>query len=94
MNYSIQWSPTATNEFADLLSYLDNNYGTEIALSFLERTEKIVRNLEQFPLLHPLSDKFPGIRKAVINKQSSLLYRVKNNIVHIMHIWDNRQGYI
>jgi plasmid stabilization system protein ParE len=90
--FKVQWSERAKSELADLLTYLDRNYGVDIALKVLEKTEQLTESLCNFPLAFPISEKFPGIRKAVITKQSSLLYVVKANTVRILHIWDNRQA--
>jgi plasmid stabilization system protein ParE len=89
--FKVQWSERAKSEFADLLTYLDKSYGADVALRVLEKTEQLTDSLCNFPLAFPISDKFSGVRKAVITKQSSLLYVVRSNTVRILHIWDNRQ---
>jgi plasmid stabilization system protein ParE len=89
--YTLIWSPKAREEYAILLSYLREWYGTEVALRFLEQTEKIAENITIFPYSYPVSDKVISLRKAVITKQSSFFYRILDKKVEIVHFWDNRQ---
>lgn len=89
--YNLIWSPKAKEEYATLLIYIREWYGTDAALRFLGQTEKIIESIVRFPYAYPASDKVPGLRKAVITKQSSLFYRITNSQIELLHFWDNRQ---
>ena len=89
--YKLIWSPKSKSEYANLLQYIEKLYGTDAALDFLDQVERIVESISVFPYAFPISDKVPSFRKAVINRQTSLFYRVNNQAVEIVHFWDNRQ---
>jgi plasmid stabilization system protein ParE len=93
MSYTIVWSPIAKDEYAQLLIYIESNFGVEAALEMLDRTNSIIDAISTFPNSFPASETKPSIRKAVITKQTSLLYRVGNNQIQLLHFWDNRRGY-
>jgi plasmid stabilization system protein ParE len=86
------WSPSAKDEFADLLAYIEFNFGTNAALKMLDKTEEMLESIAQFPLAYPASEVRPDIRKAVITAQTSLLYRIVQQEIQVLHFWDNRQN--
>ena len=91
MSRQVIWAPAAQDEFAKILEYIDENWGTGSALEILDKTESVIEQISHFPNLFPPSQK-KGVRLAVINKQTSLIYRVGKNQIEILHFWDNRQN--
>jgi plasmid stabilization system protein ParE len=89
--YKLVWSPNAKEEYAQLLKYIEQWYGTNAALHFLEQVDKIIGSIEIFPYAFPTSHKVPNFRKAVITKQASIFYKINNKTIEILHFWDNRQ---
>lgn len=90
MSFSIIWSPAARDDYAQLLEYVEEKFGLEAALSLLDKTEKVIDGIAVFPEMYPPSAR-RNIRKAVISKHSSLIYRIEENQAQILHVWDNRQ---
>lgn len=91
MIYPVTWSPEASDEYAELLKYIEEKWGIDSALNLLNDTDRIVDLLSSFPNMYPSSKK-RGIRIAVINKHTSLIYRTKNNKIELLHFWDNRRN--
>lgn len=91
MKYGILWSPSAKEEYAELLSYVEAIFGLEAALTLLDKTDMIIEAIATFPESFPASPSRPTIRKAVITKQTSLLYRIEGDQVELIHFWDNRR---
>lgn len=91
MNLPIIWAPSARDEYAVLLNYVEGNFGLDAALELLDATEKLLEGIAAFPGMFPASDKRKDIRKAVVSKQTSLLYRISQDQIQILHVWDNRQ---
>lgn len=87
----IQWSSYAKEEYAQILKYIESEYGLDSALKFMDSTDKILDTIALFPGTFPISE-FEQIRKATISKQTSLFYRIKTNNVDLLHFWDNRQS--
>lgn len=92
MSLLIKWSPVSKDEFADLLNYVETQFGLDAALKLLDKTEMVLDGISEQPELYPASDKFPAIRKAVITKQTSLLYRITGMEIQLLHFWDNRRN--
>ncbi len=92
MSWVVVWAPSAKEEFADLLGYIEAYYGTDAALIVMDKVEETVEIIRLFPNAYPSSRQQPGIRKAVITKQTSLFYRVLETQIQLLHLWDNRQN--
>ncbi len=92
MSHPIKWSPATKDEFAELLNYVETSFGLDAALKLLDTTEKVLDGISEHPMLYPVSKKSPSICKAVITKQTSLLYRITANEIQLLHFWDNRRN--
>ena len=91
MSLPVIWSATARSDYADLLKYVEKNYGIDAALKILDKVEELVEAIETFPQGFPESKEKPNFRKAVITKQTSLIYRVSDLDVLLLYFWDNRR---
>ncbi|MCB9302901.1 MAG: type II toxin-antitoxin system RelE/ParE family toxin [Lewinellaceae bacterium] len=91
MSLPIIWAPSAKDEYAALLEYVEGNFGLDAALELLDTTEKLLEGIAAFPGMFPASEKRKDIRKAVVSRQTSLLYRIFQDQIQILHVWDNRQ---
>lgn len=87
----IIWSPLAEEDFANILQYLDNNWGSKVALHFVNLTDNFTRQIAIHPALFPLIDNQNSIRKCVITKHNSLYYREEKDQIQILRIYDTRQ---
>ncbi len=92
MSLPVVWSPSAKEEFAGLLAYIESEFGTDAALNFLDATEAIITRIATFPVAFPSSDLRPDLHKAVIVAQTSLIYRVTETQIQLLYFWDNRQA--
>ena len=90
MNFRIFWTDFAKEDYANILTFLQNEFGVDTALKFLDKTEKTVEQIETFPLSFPISDINPRVRKAVLNKNTSLIYRVNSDEIELLFFGDNR----
>jgi plasmid stabilization system protein ParE len=92
VNLPVVWSPAAKEEYAELLAFIESHFGTDAALAMLDKTDAVVEIITAFPMAYPASSMRPDIRKAVISEQTSLLYRISDTQVQLLHFWDNRQN--
>jgi plasmid stabilization system protein ParE len=92
MSLPVVWSPTAQDEYAEILKFLDAEFGVSSALKMLEKTEEIVQHISNFPRAFPQSILRPDLRRAVVTPQISLFYRIADTQVQVLHFWDNRQN--
>ena len=92
MNRTVIWSPASEEEYAEILIYIEDHFGLDAALKFLDKTDSVIKKLSLLPSMFPASLKRKDIRKAVITKHISLFYRFNNLEVQLLHFWDNRQN--
>jgi len=87
----IIWSPLSENDFAIILDYLDKNWGSKVASTFIELTEHTLKQISINPRQFPFCYKRRKIRKCVLTKHNSLFYRDGKTNVEILRIYDTRQ---
>ncbi len=92
MSLPIKWSPASKDEFAELLEYVETQFGLDAALKLLDKTDRVLDGISEHPAMFPASGASPAIRKAVITKQTSLFYRITIMEVQLLHFWDNRRN--
>lgn len=91
MNLPVIWSPASRDEYADLLAYLESEFGLESALNFMDKTDAALDQISSFPESGVPTLK-ETVRKKTINKQTSVLYQVYEEAIELLHFWDNRQN--
>ena len=93
MKYKVVWSPRAKRKHLETLKNVKENWNIEVA----EKVEKMIQTkislLEQNKELCPISN-IKGVRKCVISKQTSLIYRIKNLTIEIITLIDNKANRI
>jgi len=92
MSLKVIWSPASKEEYADILGYVEDNFGIDAALKLLDKTDAVIDGVAIFPTMFPASKQRKDIRKAVITKHLSVYYRFNKTTVQLLHFWDNRQS--
>lgn len=85
-------SPEASDQLIRLFEYLENEWSAEARSKFQQRFYRFVHTIKLMPRAFPASNTFPGCRKCVISKQTSVYYRIleQESTIQIITIWDNR----
>ncbi|MDT3403828.1 type II toxin-antitoxin system RelE/ParE family toxin [Mucilaginibacter terrae] len=91
MNYPIIWSPKAKITYYNILRYLSEEWTEKEVIDFTHRVSITIKHISHNYQLYPYSVRKNAYR-AVITKQTSLLYRFKNGSVQLVMFWDNRQN--
>ena len=89
--FEVFLSPLAERKLLILLEYLIEEWGTNSKDKYLTKFKSAVKQISTHPKSCPESIEMKGIYKCVVNKQSSFLYRIKNNEIEIITLFDNRQ---
>jgi toxin ParE1/3/4 len=87
----VKFTPSARNQFLSALSYIRQDK-TSAAVNFRNRTEKILRRLEDFPESGRIIPEFPELpyREVVISPYR-FFYRIKVDVVWIVAVWHGAQ---
>ena len=92
MKLEIIWSPRAEMEFADILSYINSEWNEKVVLNFINSLDGVLIQLSENPLMFPLFDKKREIRKCVLNKRVILFYRLRNENIELVSLFNTRQN--
>lgn len=93
--YTIVWSETAKLANQQIQSFVLQNWSNSIVLKLDKDVEDLIQNLTKHKHLCLSLSEFPGLRKCLINKQTSLIYNVDelNKIINLVTIIDNRMDH-
>jgi hypothetical protein len=71
---------------------LSKNWTEKEIINFLEDLKTFEELVSNFPDLYPESQIKKGYRRAVINKQTSVLYSYEEKVILVHTLFDNREN--
>lgn len=87
----IRFTPSVRTQFLSALSYIQRDKPST-ATSFRDRTEKILRRLEDFPESGRIIPEFPELPyREVIISPYRFFYKIKADTVWIVAVWHGAQ---
>ncbi len=86
----IELSLKASNKLDYLLHYLEKEWSKKAKDSFIKKLDKKLLQISSFPESSSNSELKPGLYKALVTKQTSLIYRFDNEKITIITVFDNR----
>jgi len=87
----VVWSPKAKMRYTRLLHYLMEHKSKVELKAVLEGVEKMVETIAVFPRICQMYDDDKRIRRAVIAKRCIMLYRLEDDKIEIIGVFDARQ---
>jgi plasmid stabilization system protein ParE len=87
--YLMKWTPKALESFEAIALQLVDRWSIETAISFDNKVEIAISQLKTNPKIFQVSKK-SKLRKCVIHKNVSLIYRINKNTVELIVFIDNR----
>lgn len=81
----------ADKKFDQILNYLQEEWGENIAKAFTRKVYDLLDILSEFPQMGKIQNKEKGIRGFTIIKQVNLFYRISGDRVILLNFFDNRQ---
>ena len=91
----VEWTDHAKRGLDQIADYIRDYFGARYKEHFLQevrRTTKLLRRSPNLGSIDPLfSDRSDTFRSIIINGLSKLVYRIDNDIIHIVGFWDTRQ---
>ena len=89
--FGVVFSERANETFESIQLQLLERWGETIVIKFEERTLSVLENISKSPFIYQAIETDPNVRKAVIQKNCSLFYRIHQNKIIVLFFWDNRQ---
>ena len=92
-NIEIVWSEKAKRTFYSVLDYLNENWTRKEVVQFNQRTQMIISAIRKNPEIFPASSKNQEMRKALIDKNNLLFYKVDtyHRKIYLLTFFDCRQ---
>lgn len=91
MDKKIRWTSRALQNLSKIITYLKSEWPQKVSDDFEQKLKSKLSILVKFPLLGPESEISAGYRKYIITKHNTIYYRIKNDQIFILNIYDTRQ---
>lgn len=85
------WSLESSQKVASIKKYLYEEWSEKEVENFINRLHHFEKLVIHYPTIYPASKKHPDLRKAVITKYQSVIYKVDKDIIRVHTILDHRQ---
>ena len=91
MDYKLIWTEEAIHNLENILDYLITNWSQTEVDKFKRKLSRQIELILQFPKMFPVSDYNPTLRKAVLSKQTTVFYQIKESEIYLVYLFVNRQ---
>jgi plasmid stabilization system protein ParE len=89
MDYKIFWTEEAIRNLEEVIDYLYSRWTKREVDNFKAKLSKQINLISQNPKLFPVSTFQPRLLKAVLSKQTSIFYEVKNDTIYLAYLFVN-----
>ena len=86
----VVFSAEANENLKNTIEYLVENWSIKYAQKFIMTLDKKIKSIKLFPYSYPQIPQ-KEIHKCVVTKQISLYYRIKQDCLEIVTVFDSRQ---
>ena len=89
------WATNAKKGRQQVAAYINRKFGINRTKAFRQKVDQTVMMLMQSPNIGSIDPLFAGrpfaYRSIIINGLSKMVYRVDDDVIHIVGFWDCRQ---
>lgn len=89
MDYKIYWTEEAIRNLEEIIDYLSSRWTQREVDKFKLKLSKQIDLISNNPKMFPKSIIQPRLRKAVLSKQTSVFYEIKENNIYLTYIFVN-----
>ena len=90
--YKLIWSDEALNNLKSIIVYLENRWSDKEIRKFVQLLDKQLKLIKVNPFIFAESNKSNGLRKSVLSRQTTIYYRIIEDEIRIVTLFDNRQN--
>jgi plasmid stabilization system protein ParE len=87
----VRWSTRSLRNAQGILEYLHSSFSPNEVDKFELLLQEFEKTVSFFPNIYPKSKQHPGLRKAVVHRNTTIFYVYGNGEVTVIAIQDNRQ---
>ena len=92
MALQIVWTENGFADYKQVVDYLLQEWPINVASEFVRNAESRIETLSVFPEIGIASLKVSGVRSIILTKHNKLYYKVSDNNLEILNIFDTRQN--
>ncbi|GAB2581504.1 type II toxin-antitoxin system RelE/ParE family toxin [Spirosoma areae] len=89
---TVYFSAEAESQLDELATYLGEAWSQKTKTDFLALLSDKLELISQMPEMYRKSEKRPGLRECVINKQAILYYQIQPEAIEVVAILSTRRG--
>jgi len=89
--YEVVWASHALSELAATLNYLESQWSHNDIAQFARAIDPTVDLISRYPLMYPESEHKKGVRKAVVDGNNALYYRIQGAQVQILSVFATKK---
>jgi plasmid stabilization system protein ParE len=90
MAYEIIIKKRFANKLLGVLNYLEKEWGTQVAFTFLDKVRTRIYALQSHPYIGTLTSS-KNVRSTLITRHNRLYYRIDKNKIFILNLYDTRR---
>lgn len=90
--FKIRWTVHALTELAATVRYLEENWTEKELIQFSKAVDTTVEIISRHPEIYPISNKKRNIRKAVVDKNNTVYYRIVQGSIQILSLFGTKQN--
>jgi plasmid stabilization system protein ParE len=91
MSFEIRFTPEAEETYNAVVDQLRERWGERFVTKFEDKVLKCLDTLQSTPYIYPVAEENTEIRKCLLHKNCSMLYKIYDEDILIVCFWDNRQ---
>jgi len=93
--YQVIWSDVAEAAYEQVWDYVLQNWSIDTVFKLDEQVQDLLEKLSTHHRICSPLNEYPGLRKCVINKHNSLIYRIDEaaQAIRIIAFVDNRMNH-
>ena len=92
MDYKIFWTKEAIQDLEEIIDYLSTMWTQREVENFKTKLSKQINLIKMNPRMFPASIFQPRLRKAVLSRQTSILYETQDNVIYIAYLFVNQKS--
>lgn len=85
-------SKKASKKLDEILDYLEREWSTKVKMNFINKFDKSLERINQFPESFEKSILLKGLHRCVITKQTTIYYTFDSKQIQIIAIFDTRMN--
>jgi len=90
--YKIIWTDEALKNLSGIIEYLEQCWTEREIRNFARLLDQQINLIQSNPKLFSTRKTSKSLRKSVLTKQTTIYYRIDNQEVRIVTLFDNRQN--